>query len=497
MNKFLKGLLVAALCLGTQVADAANIKDFPRVAVMNFGNKAITSRGLREHDFSSASEYAIYQLSASGWFDLVDYEQLSTIAKMHNVNMSGLVDPATVVAMGKFAGAEFMVIGNLTGLTTKENVLAYQHGGRGGIENAQHVVTANVTVRIVDIETGRIVVAGLGKGSSTSTHTELSFKKFRNRKIETEEISDTVTTDLKDEILTNIKTNNNTSSSKITNNNRTNSNTQTNSSTNSNSKEEKQTANTENSSTTGNRETITSSDNYSDNTTSNSNVVTNKELENGTMGDVNGDGVVNQADINALKLYLIDNYDDYIDLTNADIDGSGKVDLTDLSQLKVLLQQQNTKTLVTTGETITVDNNKVINKGGSSSKEIENNNTNTITNSSGKETTISNNTSNSQENITNNTDEYTDSYQINTDSGREIDETTNKVNNQNRVQSSNKSIQYERETEDYVITIGTVEVSDIQVRNAISKAVRDAIYGNMGILTTLNGGKKLKIKTGF
>ena len=56
---------------------------------------------------------------------------------------------------------------------------------------------------------------------------------------------------------------------------------------------------------------------------------------------------------------------------------------------------------------------------------------------------------------------------------------------------------YTRESEDYKITIGTVQVSDIQVRNAISKAVRDAIYGKMGLMTTLNNGKPLKIKTGF
>ena len=49
----------------------------------------------------------------------------------------------------------------------------------------------------------------------------------------------------------------------------------------------------------------------------------------------------------------------------------------------------------------------------------------------------------------------------------------------------------------YSIVIGTVEVSDVQVRNAISKAVRDAIYGKTGIMTTLNNGKPLKIKTGF
>ena len=56
---------------------ATDVYSYPTVAVMQFGNKAITSQGLRRYDFDSASEYAIYQLLASGWFDLVDYEQLS------------------------------------------------------------------------------------------------------------------------------------------------------------------------------------------------------------------------------------------------------------------------------------------------------------------------------------------------------------------------------------------------------------------------------------
>ncbi len=93
--------------------------------------------------------------------------------------------------------------------------------------------------------------------------------------------------------------------------------------------------------------------------------------------------------------------------------------------------------------------------------------------------------------------ETNESSEYNVNSSDDTDETSRTANNQNRVQSSNKSIYYERETEDYVVTIGTVEVSDIQVRNAISKAVRDAIYGNTGIMTVLNGGKQLKIKTGF
>ena len=309
-KKFI-GLLMLLLISVSNLSFAANIKDSPRVAVMNFGNKAITSAGLRDHDFSSATEYAIYQLSACGWFDLVDYEQLSTMAKIHSVNMSGLVDPSTAVPMGKFLGAQFIVVGNVTGLTTKENEFGYQHGNKGGINNAQHVVTANVAMRIVDVETGRIVVAGLGKGSSTSTHTEIVFKKYRN----------------------------------------------------------------------------------------------------------------NQNNLAALPTEL-----------SGDGYGGGGDDEGTVSSSEAPMTSEGTDAGIQNTEMNPDDG---INQG------------------------------------------------VSPESGA-----TPMTENQG-------DSMYQQESEDYKITIGTVQVSDIQVRNAISKAVRDAIYGKLGLMTTLNNGKPLKIKTGF
>lgn len=174
---FASGIILSTFLSST--VKAADVHSYPTVAVMQFGNKAITSQGLRRYDFDSASEYAIYQLLASGWFDLVDYEQLSNIAKMHEINMSGLVDKSTAVQLGKFAGAQFMVVGNVTGLTSKESGLDYQHGRSGGLGVDVRTVIANVAIRIVDIETGRIVGAGLGKGESASSNVEIVFNKYR------------------------------------------------------------------------------------------------------------------------------------------------------------------------------------------------------------------------------------------------------------------------------------------------------------------------------
>ena len=174
---FASGIILSTFWSST--VKAADVHSYPTVAVMQFGNKAITSQGLRRYDFDSASEYAIYQLLASGWFDLVDYEQLSNIAKMHEINMSGLVDQSTAVQLGRFAGAQFMVVGNVTGLTSKESGLDYQHGRSGGLGVDVRTVIANVAIRIVDIETGRIVGAGLGKGESATSNVEIVFNKYR------------------------------------------------------------------------------------------------------------------------------------------------------------------------------------------------------------------------------------------------------------------------------------------------------------------------------
>ena len=159
--------------------ESAEIKNHPRLAVMDFANKAITSEGLRDQDFSSATEYALFQLSASNWFDLIDYEQMAAIARIHSMNMSGLIDSSTAPALGKFAAAQFVMVGAVTGLTAKESGLhAGGAGAKAGV--SKHTVIANVTVRFVDIENLKIVAVGMGTGTSSSSLAEISFNPYRN-----------------------------------------------------------------------------------------------------------------------------------------------------------------------------------------------------------------------------------------------------------------------------------------------------------------------------
>ena len=373
-----RGIAIAAIAvLGSSsafsVAQAADIHSYPTVAVMQFGNKAITSQGMRAYEFDSASEYAIYQLLASGWFDLVDYEQLGNIAKMHEINMSGLVDQSTAVQLGKFAGAQFMVVGNVTGLTTKTSGFDYQHGNRGGAGVDVRTVIANVSIRVVDIETGRIVGAGLGKGESTSSSVEIVFKKYRKPK-------NTVNTDI--------------------------------------------------------NPYLDSSDTNSSDISVDSDAIYGGSVDN--FGNVTDDNSQNGYDYESVE----SSEDESLGTgDNSFYEGSAENEEYNVSK--------------NVGSILIA--NPLINQLAS--------------NSSMGHLVDDSNSSDSET-------YYGD---------------TNVYNDYSYTGSSSS----EEEMENYSIKIGSQSFSAVQVRNAISKAVRDAIYGDMGLMTMLNDGKKLKVKTGF
>ena len=176
-------LMTAALIMMMcpTVGAAIGIKDHPTIAVMQFADKAIKSEveGIKGQDFSSASEYANYQLNASNWFDLVDYEQMIAVARMHAMYQSGMFDQSAAPILGKFATAQYVAVGALTGMTVKESGVKVSGAG-ASVGGAKHTVTANVTIKFVDVETLKIVGMGMGTGKSSSTVSEISFKPFRN-----------------------------------------------------------------------------------------------------------------------------------------------------------------------------------------------------------------------------------------------------------------------------------------------------------------------------
>ena len=523
-----------AMAILTSMASATSIKDYPRVAVMNFGNKAITSKGFRDQDFNLCTEYAIYQLQASGWFDLIDYEELNTIAQMHNINNSGLVDPSTIVAMGQFAGAEYMIVGNVTGLTLKENIAGLQvKNAKAGV--GEHVVNASVAVRIVDIKTGRIMGAGIGKGSSTSTLTEIGF--IKDKWVERAKDRSTTST-IANAIINEYAGNRNSNSGSERNSNRDGShmdynnttiadggyndnyNAGSNSSASSNynnnaSSDRTMRDNADSSNRYGEsgKQTYDSSQNSNKNISENSNNSgsahsdsnANSSYYNGS-DSIGWDGHLapgsKTTSYNDGRHYGEMIYDDangYIHTDSAS--GNAHSDANSNSSYNNNANYKRNENSSANDNRVATQNSNGYNDSSSSRTMTDsshaNNNGNANYNSNSNEHANANGQYNDRliNNETLNTsNNSSNSNRYNNSSSN--DDIYNR-NSRETLNTDDTNYTYVKEQEVYGITIGTKQVSEIQVINAISKAIRDAFYGKMGLLTTLNDGKPLNIKTGF
>ena len=167
----------------------AGLNDYPNIAIMPFSNHASVSTSadslsgtpgqIALTDAQIASDYVLDALLDSDRFSIMERDQMEAILKEHHLNLSGLVDPATAVQIGRLTGIKYIVYGSVVGCSLKEKGVSYDNSVIGGVANKQHTVIANVVGRFIDVETGRIVLAARGKGASTSTHNEIQWKRIK------------------------------------------------------------------------------------------------------------------------------------------------------------------------------------------------------------------------------------------------------------------------------------------------------------------------------
>ena len=144
----------------------AGLNDYPTLAIMPFGRKASISPELTLQDVTIANEIAYDELVNSGYFDVVERERLDAVCDELSFDMSGLVDQRSAARVGKMLGAQYILIGSLNGLSTRQNGAEIV-----GIGNKNAQVYAHISMRVVEVETGRVVLASRGDGRATNTLT--------------------------------------------------------------------------------------------------------------------------------------------------------------------------------------------------------------------------------------------------------------------------------------------------------------------------------------
>ena len=157
MDRFIKIMavtLVATLALAT--AGWCN----PRVAVMNFENKAQYG-GWRIG--SGAADILTTELVKVGKFDMFERKNLQSVIKEQDLGASGRMDPSTAARIGKIIGVNYIITGAVT-----EYGQSRSGGGGGGVNVGKVGYQSAVDVRMVDAVTGKIVFADTGSGSKSS-----------------------------------------------------------------------------------------------------------------------------------------------------------------------------------------------------------------------------------------------------------------------------------------------------------------------------------------
>ena len=142
-----------------------------RVAVMDMG----THEGVSDPDFDllnaeqSSSEYIIQQLMKSKYFTLIDKDVISNKLKTANIKITGLIPPNTAKQIGKLLNVDYIIYGNVVNVGLDE--------AAEGIVRIR-TVKSNLVIRIMDVKTGKILMAAKGEGKSKSASVLEDIKFF-------------------------------------------------------------------------------------------------------------------------------------------------------------------------------------------------------------------------------------------------------------------------------------------------------------------------------
>jgi curli biogenesis system outer membrane secretion channel CsgG len=173
MRRFLRtlvlpaaGLLVACPLLA---ADAAK----PRVAVLEFKNKAQGYIWSWYQAGQAAQDMLVTELVKTGNFRVMEREQLAAIMQEKNLSLSGDIDPKTAVKFGKMIGVEYLIAGAVTELGVADRDVHVPGGVFGrrlpSVNVRSQKMDAAVDARAFSTSTGEIVWADTARESTSDS----------------------------------------------------------------------------------------------------------------------------------------------------------------------------------------------------------------------------------------------------------------------------------------------------------------------------------------
>lgn len=143
------------------------------VAVMDFSlPQGISSVELAaDGSFINVSDCIISELFKDNHFEVKDKEIYASQLAREKIKTSGIIDQKSAQRIGELMGIRYIIYGNVTALGDNKNTNEIK-----GIGLDMYNVNAKVTLRMMDIQTGEILIAVSGEGHSESSSVKASIK---------------------------------------------------------------------------------------------------------------------------------------------------------------------------------------------------------------------------------------------------------------------------------------------------------------------------------
>lgn len=157
-------------------SSAFGASDKTRVAVVDFNNNVTGPESSQVEAVRRAiTDMFITELWKTQMFTIIERSRMEAIAREHKLAQSGLVDEATAVQLGKLLGVEAIITGSITQFTFKKRGGILPIPQLGGIGVAESEALVTLDVRMINVETGEIVLVAKETGQATHSAGGIAF----------------------------------------------------------------------------------------------------------------------------------------------------------------------------------------------------------------------------------------------------------------------------------------------------------------------------------
>ena len=158
----------------------------PLVVVMDFGtHKGATTADINLTAAEKAScDYVMERLVEDGRFEVMERDLMQEKLEAEQLNTTGLIDPDTARRIGAILGVRYIVYGNVTDMTASDTGTSIMGSGVKLLNVKSHIIA-----RLMDVETGDILMASKGEGKSTSSLTKIGTEELGTITIGTQKVS--------------------------------------------------------------------------------------------------------------------------------------------------------------------------------------------------------------------------------------------------------------------------------------------------------------------